>query len=93
MPIHDWTRAQAWIFHHFHQRWIGTMTDVLNQRLLPEDHWRHAGVLYRDDLVRIVIDMPDLAKNRQWMKPFKKRWLGRLEELELWMISDRIELE
>ena len=30
-----------------------------------EGHWRHAGVLYRDDLVRIVIDVPDLAKNRQ----------------------------
>ena len=24
-----------------------------------EGHWRHGGVLYRDDLVRIVIDMPD----------------------------------
>ena len=58
-----------------------------------EGHWRHAGVLYRDDLVRIVIDVPDLAKNRQWMKLFKKRWLDRLEQLELWMISYRIELE
>jgi hypothetical protein len=29
-----------------------------------EGHWRHGGVLYRDDLVRIVLDVPDLAKNR-----------------------------
>jgi hypothetical protein len=29
-----------------------------------ESHWRHGGNLYRDGLVRIVIDMPDLAKNR-----------------------------
>jgi hypothetical protein len=58
-----------------------------------EGHWRHAGVLYRDDLVRIVIDVPDLAKNRQWMKRFKKRWLDRLEQLELWVVSYRIELE
>lgn len=39
MPIHDWTRVDAGILHHFHQRWIGTITDVLNQRLLPPDYY------------------------------------------------------
>ena len=58
-----------------------------------EGHWRHGGVLYRDDLVRIVIDVPDLAKNRQWMTRFKKLWKDRLEQLEFWVISYRIELE
>jgi hypothetical protein len=58
-----------------------------------EGHWRYGGVLYRDDLVRIVIDVPDLAKNRQWMKRFKERWKGRLEQIELWLISYRIDLE
>ena len=58
-----------------------------------EGHWRHGGVIYRDDLVRIVVDAPDLAKNRQWMKSFKSRWKGRLEQLELWLTSYRIEIE
>lgn len=58
-----------------------------------EGHWRHGGVLYRDDLARIVVDAPDLAKNRQWMKQFKNRWKKRLEQLELWVISYQIELE
>jgi hypothetical protein len=39
MPIHDWTRVDAGIFHHFHQRWIGAITDVLNQRLLPGEYY------------------------------------------------------
>jgi Protein of unknown function (DUF4058) len=39
MPIHDWARLDAGIFHHFHQRWIGAITDVLNQRLLPEEFY------------------------------------------------------
>jgi hypothetical protein len=39
MPIHDWTRVDAGVFHHFHQRWIGAITDVLNQRLLPSDYY------------------------------------------------------
>ena len=24
-----------------------------------EGHWRHSGILYRDDLVRVVVDVPD----------------------------------
>ena len=39
MPIHDWTRVDAGIFHHFHQRWVGAITDVLNQRLLPRQYY------------------------------------------------------
>lgn len=58
-----------------------------------EGRWRHSGVLYPDDLVRIVIHVPYLASNRQWMKHFKKQWKDRLEQLNLWVISYRIELE
>ncbi len=58
-----------------------------------EGHWRHSGILYRDDLVWIVVDVPDSAKNRQWMKQFKDRWKVRLEQLALWMVSYRIEVE
>lgn len=58
-----------------------------------EGHWRQSGVLYRDNLVRIIVDIPDSAKNRQWMKQFKVRWKERLEQLELWMVSYCIEVE
>ncbi len=39
MPIHDWTRVDAGIFHHFHQRWIVAITDALNLGLLPGDYY------------------------------------------------------
>jgi hypothetical protein len=58
-----------------------------------EGHWRHSGVLYRDDLVRVVVDVPDGGRNRQWMRQFKERWKVRLEQVELWMVSYRIEVE
>jgi hypothetical protein len=58
-----------------------------------EGHWRHSGILYRDDLVRIVVDVPDSARNRQWMRQFKDRWKVRLEQLELWMVSYGIDIE
>jgi hypothetical protein len=58
-----------------------------------EGHWRHEGVVYRDDLVRVVVDVPDTEANRAWMRQFKSRWKERLRQLELWLISYQIELD
>jgi hypothetical protein len=58
-----------------------------------EGHWRHGGVIYRDNLVEVVVDVPDIAANRKWMKQFKAEWKVRLEQLELWMVSYRIEVD
>jgi hypothetical protein len=58
-----------------------------------EGHWRHGAITYRDDLVRVVVDVVDTSENRQWMRQFKERWRDRLEQLELWMVSHRIEIE
>ncbi len=58
-----------------------------------EGHWRHGGVAYRDNLVKIVVDVPDSQVQRRWMLAFKKRWKAKLEQLELWMISYRIDIE
>jgi hypothetical protein len=58
-----------------------------------EGHWRHGGVIYRDNLVRLVVDVPDTSPSREWMRDFKGRWKTRLEQLELWMVSYLIEVE
>ena len=58
-----------------------------------EGHWRHGGVVYRDNLVRLVVDVPDSANNRHWMSQFKERWKIRLEQVELWMVSYSIRIE
>jgi len=39
MPIHDWTRVTAGIFHHFHHRWISAISDALNDGRLPPDYY------------------------------------------------------
>lgn len=39
MPIHDWTRVSAGIFHHFHQRWIAALCDDLNGGRLPAGYF------------------------------------------------------
>src|SRR5262245_2186671 len=30
MPVHDWTRVDAGLFHAFHQRWISALCDAFN---------------------------------------------------------------
>ena len=39
MPVHDWKRVKAGIFHDFHQKWNVTVCDALNDGLLPEDYY------------------------------------------------------
>ncbi len=36
MPIHDWTRVYAGLFHDFHQSWSIRIKDAMNSGLLPE---------------------------------------------------------
>ncbi|HUG66676.1 MAG TPA: DUF4058 family protein [Pirellulaceae bacterium] len=36
MPIHDWTRVEAEIFHHFHQAWTVEISNALNKDNLPD---------------------------------------------------------
>src|SRR4029078_1338730 len=35
MPIHDWTKVYAGLFHDFHQSWSIRIKDALNAGLLP----------------------------------------------------------
>src|SRR5438034_10927745 len=58
-----------------------------------EGHWRHGGVIYRDNLVKLVVDIPDTVKSRKWMKAYKGRWKVRLKQLELWLVSYPINVE
>ncbi len=39
MPIHDWTRVDAGIFHHFHHSCVASIKRSLNRGLLPPDYY------------------------------------------------------
>jgi hypothetical protein len=39
MPIHDWTRVPAGIFHDFHHAWIEEIKRYLNRGHLPEGYY------------------------------------------------------
>jgi hypothetical protein len=54
MPVHDWTRVDAGVFHDFHVGWIPAMRTALNDGLLPEGYYamaeQHAGRSIADAL-------------------------------------------
>jgi uncharacterized protein DUF4058 len=39
MPIHDWTKVEAGIYHAFHHEWISEISRALNRGLLPASYY------------------------------------------------------
>jgi hypothetical protein len=58
-----------------------------------EGHWIDEGVHYQDTHAKLVVDVPNTAKNRAWMRKFKERWKVRLAQIKIWMVSYLIEVE
>jgi hypothetical protein len=54
MPVHDWRRVDAGIFHDFHNAWITELRNALNGGLLPPGYYalgeQHAGRYIADIL-------------------------------------------
>src|SRR5436305_9647313 len=52
MPVHDWTRVDANLFHDFHQAWTIAIRNALNGGLLPKGYSalveQHAGGVVPD---------------------------------------------
>jgi hypothetical protein len=39
MPVHEWTRVDAGIYHYFHHKWMSTVRRALNDGLLPPEYY------------------------------------------------------
>jgi hypothetical protein len=75
MPVHDWTRVDAGIFHAFHHSWIEEIARALNGGLLPDDYYalpeQHAAGFGLD-----ILTLQELADNG---KPPKVRLTGETD--------------
>jgi hypothetical protein len=38
MPMHNWKRVPATIYHHFHQQWTVAVCNALNSGMLPDGY-------------------------------------------------------
>ena len=56
MPVHDWPRVKAGIFHDFHSVWLGALRTALNLGRLPPDYYAQMEQ-YADDAQADVLTL------------------------------------
>ena len=54
--------------------------------------WQQAGRSYRDDLMRVFVDVPDTSENREFFLRFKERAKLKFQQLEVWLTSYAIDI-
>jgi hypothetical protein len=68
MPIHDWSRVDANLFHHFHQAWTMTITHALNGGLLPKGY----SALVEQHAAGVVPDVIALQRKPRSNRPAER---------------------
>ncbi len=87
MPMHDWTRVDAGIYHDFHNRWITHLTEALNSGILPSTYYAlgEAGTV-GPDLEQLSKSVPvDEGKinNTRYLRKIVIRQVTEVRENEL----------
>ncbi len=54
--------------------------------------WQHEGHVYRDDLARIFVDVPDAPAHRAWFVEFKEQLKRDFQQLDIWIVTHPIEV-
>jgi hypothetical protein len=66
MPVHDWAKVDAGIFHAFRLHWISALSDVLNRGLLPSDYYalpEQYGAGFQPDVLTLEVSTRDSPAN------------------------------
>ena len=54
--------------------------------------WRFEGQSYRDDLIRVFVDVDDVPDHREFFVAFKEQLKARFQQLDIWMTTYLIEV-
>ena len=54
--------------------------------------WRHEDQLFRDELIRVFVDTPDVPENREFFMEFKERIKSRFQQIDIWMTTYPIDV-
>ena len=54
--------------------------------------WRSDGETYRDDLIRVFVDVPDSPESRQFFVAYKEQLKARFQQIDIWMTTYLIEI-
>jgi hypothetical protein len=54
--------------------------------------WRNQGQSYRDELVRVFVDVPDTGDSREFFVTYKEQLKTRFRQIDIWMTTYLIEV-
>jgi hypothetical protein len=54
--------------------------------------WRHEGESFRDDLVRVFVDVADEPEDRRFFLGFKEQRKARFQQNDIWIMTYPIEV-
>jgi len=54
--------------------------------------WEQHELVFRDKLVRVFVDAPDVAESRQFFVEFKERVKVRFKQIDVWLTTFPIEV-
>jgi hypothetical protein len=54
--------------------------------------WEHQDQIYRDELVRVFVDVPDTDENKAFFKEYKEHLKERFGQLDIWITSHTVEI-
>ena len=52
-----------------------------------QGQWQHQSQVFRDDLVRVFVDVPDVPENREFFVQFKEQLKARFQQVDIWMTT------
>jgi hypothetical protein len=65
---------------------------VSSETQVIRGQWEHQGEVYRDEHMRLFVDVLDLPENRDFFQQLKERLKERFKQLDIWMTSYSIEV-
>jgi hypothetical protein len=89
--MHDWSRADAGVYHDFHHRWVTHLTEALNAGLLPETHYALGETGNVSSTLNALNMSPEEGKidNTRYLRKIVIRQLTEVTSEEVWF-GDRI---
>ena len=64
---------------------------VSSETQIIQGYWENAGQAYRDELIRVFVDVADTQENQQFFHEFKERLRGRFQQIEIRITTYLIE--
>jgi hypothetical protein len=70
----------------------GQFGAVSSETQIIRGFWTQAGQVYRDELLRVFVDISDSPEAREFFREFKDVLKKRFDQLDIWMTSHPVEL-